>query len=362
MKKLYIILAVIVVVLGSSLTLFFQSLNSESKNEKTTITVFCADSLMFSLQRIIDSFESQTPSIKVEMEGHGSIQVIRHVTELGYKVDLCMVADYSLIPIMMYNTTIPTTNQSFANWYIRFAGNRIVLAYTNHSKYADQINSSNWYKILAKSDVTFGFPNPMIDALGYRVLITIQLAEDYYNDNQIFDRLIYDNFNPHFSSIQINSKYIVTVPEVQTPVGDKVRLRSSGIQLIPLLESGSIDYSFLYLSQAKQQGFSFVELPPELNLESPQYQEVYSKIRVRFEQQRFASISLDQDGKAIYYGLTIPKNAPQREAATKFVEFILSEKGQEIFNSTWFPIFQPSLTDNINNIPEILHQFTSVEH
>jgi molybdate/tungstate transport system substrate-binding protein len=91
-----------------------------------------------------------------------------------------MVADYSLIPLMMYNSSDLGSGQSFADWYIRFASNRIVLAYTGSSKYASDVNVTNWFSVLTKSGVVFGFPDPMIDALGYRALMAMQLAEAFF--------------------------------------------------------------------------------------------------------------------------------------------------------------------------------------
>jgi molybdate/tungstate transport system substrate-binding protein len=352
---------ILITILLISLTAVFLFIYYGYSGEKTKLKIYCAASLMFPLARCEESFEKIYPDVDVEVEGHGSIQVIRHVTELGYKADLLMVADYSLIPVMMYNTTMPDTNQSFANWYLRFASNSIVLAYSEHSKYSAEINSTNWYSILARTDVKFGFPNPIIDALGYRALITLQLAEIYYGNNHIFHDLVTDNFDPPITSVPSDSDYIIIVPEVQQPTGDKVFLRASSIQLIPLLESGSIDYCFLYLSNAKQYGFSFLELPAEVNLGSTEYQNTYSRVQVRFEHQRFASIGLNREGTTIYYGLTIPKNALHTELALQFANFLFGQEGREIFTSAWHPLLQPCYTDNFNFLPKELRAFGEQE-
>lgn len=360
MKRAYFALAIVAVV--SVLTvLFFRTYLFSSNDEKVTLKVLCATSLMFPLEHVETAFEKEHPNVDVEIEGHGSIQVIRQVTELGYTADLLMVADYSLIPTMMYNATMHDSNQSYAKWYVRFATNSIVLAYTNQSKYSNEINSTNWYSVLARSDVKFGFPNPLIDALGYRTLITIQLAETYYGNNQMFLDLITSNFDPPMSSIPAGSNYTVVVPEVQQPKGSKVVLRASSIELIPLLQSGSIDYCFLYLSNAKQYGLNFVELPVEINLGSPQYQYYYQQVTVRFEQQRFASIGLDREGKCIYYGLTIPDNAYHKDLAMEFVKYILNGEGKRIFETSNHPILAPSFTDNMQELPQKLQPLVEQE-
>jgi molybdate/tungstate transport system substrate-binding protein len=101
------------------------------------------------------AFEEIYPDIDVLIEGHGSIQVIRHVTEIAQIsgepiADIVAVADYSLIPKMMYNTLIPGTEKNYANWCIKFASNSLGLAYTSQSKYNNEINENNWYKIISR--------------------------------------------------------------------------------------------------------------------------------------------------------------------------------------------------------------------
>jgi molybdate/tungstate transport system substrate-binding protein len=313
------------------------------------------------LGKIEEAYERAHMDVNVEIEGHGSIQVIRQVTELGNRADLLMVADYSLIPLMMYESANPESNQTFADWYVRFASNKIVLAYTNSSKHANEVNATNWFSILERPNVVFGFPNPMIDALGYRALMTIQLAEAYYGNSSIFYDLVTRNFDPPISSVPSEDNYTIVVPEVQEPKGNNVLLRASSIQLIPLLESGTADYCFLYLSNAKQYGLRYVEFPDEFNLGNPDCESLYEHVTVRFEHQRFASIGLDRQGKTIYYGFTIPKNAIQVDLAVDFAEFLLSTEGRSIFESVWHPVYLPSYTDSKLTVPEGLQSLVVQE-
>jgi molybdate/tungstate transport system substrate-binding protein len=345
-NRTYAALALIAIMVVGSVSAFL--LLSQGK---TALTVICAESLMYPMARVAQAFEASNPNVEVQVQGHGSIQVIRQVTELGYSADVLMVADCSLIPTMMYNTTMPNSNESYANWYIRFSTDSIVLAYTNNSKYADEINSTNWYSVLERSDVSFGFPNPVVDALGYRALIAFQLANTYYNDSSIFYNLVTQNFDPPISSVANQSGYTIFVPDVQQPKSDKVLLRASSIELIPLLESGSIDYCFLYLSNAEQYGLSYVKLPDEINLGNPQYESYYQQVQVTFAYQRFASIGPNRNGDTIYFGLTIPNNAPHPDLAVEFVNYILNGHGKEIFADCWQPVFSPSFTDNMNALP-----------
>jgi molybdate/tungstate transport system substrate-binding protein len=352
-KNYVALLALALVILVATTIFFFYVV---VPRQKTTLKVLCAASLLFPLGKVEEAFEKAHPEINVEIEGHGSIQVIRQVTELGDEADLLMVADYSLIPLMMYNSSESGSNQSFADWYVRFASNKIVLAYTNLSKYSSEVNVTNWFSVLMKSDVIFGFPNPMIDALGYRALMTVQLAENYYGNSSIFHGLITSNFDPPISSIPSNNNYTIVVPDTLQPKAGVI-VRASSIQLIPLLETGSIDYCFLYLSNAKQYGLRYVEFPDEFNLGNLQFEELYKHVTVRFELQRFATIGLYRPGRTIYYGFTIPDNAVQKNLAVEFAAFLLNGEGRDIFESFWHPVFVPSYTDNMEDVPSSLQSF-----
>jgi len=359
-RRTQIVVALVVAVLIGSLV--YSVVYFSMSNGKDTLTILCADSLLYPLEKVQNAFESSYPNANVELDGHGSIQVIRQLfPPVDMDADVLMVADYSLIPMMMYNVTMPGTNESYADYYVRFAGDSIVLAYTNQSKYSDEINSANWYSILMKPDVKFGLANPEIDSLGYRALMTIQLAQTYYGDNTIFTKLITDNFNPPIDSLPTGSNYTIYVPDVQVPNGENVVLRDSGVILIPLLQTGSIDYCFLYQSNAEQYGLRYIELPDEINLGSPQYEDNYEQVSVVFEEQRFATVNLDRRGEPIYFGLTIPANAPHPALAAEFVKFILGQEGNKVFQSCWQPVFEPAFTDNLTAVPSVLQPLLTTD-
>ncbi len=41
------------------------------------------------------AYEAEHPNIDIQTEGHGSIQVIRHVTEIHELIDVVVTADYA---------------------------------------------------------------------------------------------------------------------------------------------------------------------------------------------------------------------------------------------------------------------------
>jgi len=354
MNKTHLTAAVLLAVIAVGASALFISQPQTPEHEPEKLKIFCAGSLLYPLNKVAEAYMEDNPWVEVEVEGHGSIQVIRHPTELDDPADLLMVADYSLIPIMMYDTPLPDGEGNFTDWYIRFAGNSLVLAYTDQSKYSDIFNASNWYSILAKDDVKIALANPIIDALGYRGLLVLQLAEYYYGDHRIFENVLGPRFNTEIETVEVGSRTVIFVPEELTPLEDKVAVRASSVQIIPLLESGAADYTFLYLSNAEQYNVNYIELPAEINLCSADMDYLYARAQVRFQLARFQSIGLDREGKAIYYGLTIPGNAANPEQAKEFIKYMLTGRGAEIFEENGHPVYHPSYTDNINGVPEEL--------
>ncbi len=115
-------------------------------------------------------------------KGTAASRLIRQVTDLHRPIDVVAVADASLIPDLMFRTD-PTTGANFTDAYTPFATNAMVIAFTNKSRYADEITSENWYQVLSRPDVRVGISNPMLDAAGYRSIMVSLLADRYYQNS-----------------------------------------------------------------------------------------------------------------------------------------------------------------------------------
>jgi len=344
-------------VLALVITLLLPPLGGEGGR----LRVLTAGSMLLPMRELARAYEELHPWVRVEVEGHGSIQVIRHVTELGEQADVLVVADYLLIPGMMYGARDPETGEPMARWYVRFASNELVLIYAEGSKYSDEIREDNWYDILLRPGVRVGIPNPLIDACGYRALIALKLAEEYYNATGLFERLVTDNFDPPIASVEVDGVTYVLVPEVVSPRGGKVVVRASSILLVPLVEAGTVDYAFGYLSVARQRGLRYLRLPPQVNLGDPRFEELYRKARVRFSLRRFATLPPEREGTTIYYALTVPTNAPNRDEAVRFVRFMLGPTGSAILRKLGVPLISPYRTDNPDAVPEALRPLVEPE-
>jgi molybdate/tungstate transport system substrate-binding protein len=329
-----------------------------SSSEKTPLVVFAAGSLIIPFGDLEKAFESKYPQIDIQAQYHGSIQVMRHSTELHEPIDVVATADASLIPMLMYTTNNPETGIPYADWYIRFASNHLAIAYQPNSLYANEITADNWFSILSRSDVRVGLADPRFDAVGYRALMSFALAGNYYNQPTIFTNMFKGQFNFPLGIFNENGLTSITVPEImETKTGSHIVLRGASTELIALLESGDLDYAFEYESVINQHGLKMLVLPAELNLGEEADQQIYSTVQVNEESQRFASVKPVFRGERIGYGITIPSNAPHPEEAKLFIEFLLGAEGRAIMLADDHLMFDPAICDNFGNIPISLQSY-----
>jgi molybdate/tungstate transport system substrate-binding protein len=333
---------------------------SAGNERKTPLVVFAAGSLILPFADLEKAFESKYPNIDVQAQYHGSIQVIRHATDLHESIDVVATADASLLPMLMYTTNDPVSGMPYADWYIEFASNHLAIAYQSKSKYASEITADNWYEILARPDVRVGLADPRFDAVGYRALMLYALAGDQYNQPTLFTDMFKGQFTFSLGIFTENDLTTITVPEiVETKSDSHIVLRGASVELIALLESGDLDYAYEYESVIQQHGLDMVRLPEAINLGEEAYQQSYSTVQVIEDFQRFASVNPVFRGERIGYGITIPSNAPHPDQAVLFIEFLLSPEGRAIMQKNSHPVFDPAMGEDFANIPVALQPYCS---
>ncbi len=317
-RKIMALLGVVVL----SIIIAFYIIYNTTHSSSITVKIFCAGSLKKPLDTLSEIYSSRF-GVDVYVEASGSVEAVRKITDLGRRADVVAVADYRLIRDFL----IP----GYANWYVGFATNELVLAFTNKSRYASEIMSDpdKWYEVLMKPDVKWGFSNPNKDPCGYRAVGLIALASLYYNNTSILKELILDKLNAY---IEYNKSIIdVYIPASIDVREDDLVIRSKSVDLIALLETGSIDYAFEYRSVAIQHSLSYIELPVEINLGNPGHEDFYNHVVVHILVGSGKEKSIPMS--SIVYGVTIPLNAPHREEAIEYVKMLLSSTGRQVFES-----------------------------
>jgi molybdate/tungstate transport system substrate-binding protein len=276
------------------------------------LTVFNAGSLAYPFRELLAGFAREHPGIVPRQESSGSLEAARKLTELGKIPDVLAVADHGVIAKLLM--------PAFTTWYVTFASNAMVLAYSDRSAGAEEINGENWWRILLRPGVRWGSANPALDPNGYRSRMVIQLAERHYGESGLTRRLL-EALDPRF-------------------------VRPSEAQLLGLVQAGELDYAWSYRSLAETAGLRWVELPPAIDLSDATRAAEYATAAVRLPgPRREAGDSVEFRGEPIVYALTIPRSAPHPESARAFARFVLSPAGREILAKAGFRLLgKPVLT------------------
>ena len=317
------------------------------------VKLIYAGSLIVPFDKLAAAFERAHPGVTVTTESHGSIQVLRHVTELGDRFDIAVSADEQLIPPLMYARDDPHTGEPYASWYCTFATNRMVLAVSPKSPLAGELTSPSWYRRLTRPDVRFGLADPRFDAAGYRALMVLQLAEKQYGDPYLFEDLLMGRFTSPITVAPDGGVDVIQVPEIlETRPGSNLVVRGASIQLVALLESGDLDCAFEYESVARQHGLEYVRLPAAIDLGDAARRAGYRQVEVKLDFRRFASVRPVFRGDVIRYAFTIPANAPDPALAREFAAFLLGPDGRRVLAADHQPLLTPPVLDDVAAAPE----------
>ena len=318
-----------VFVLLLSLLFFFVSCNKTEETgapaeavKNTEIRVLHAGSLSIPFKQLADAYMKKHPDVMVLLEAHGSRTCARQISDLHRPTDVMGSADSAVIK----NLLIP----EHADFCIDFTTNEMAIMYTEKSKYADTINADNWYEILLKPEVEYGHSDPNADPCGYRSVLTWQLAEKYYKQENLFKQL--------------------------TEKMPEKNIRPKETDLIAMLEAGELDYIFIYRSVAEQHSAKYVALPDEINLKSVELADVYASAVMKITGKQPGEW-IEVKGEPMVYGLTLPKNASNPEGGAAFIDFILSPEGQEIMKKNGQPELIPPRVDNNEKLPEVLKKY-----
>jgi molybdate/tungstate transport system substrate-binding protein len=192
--------------------------------------------------------------------------------------------------------------------------------------------------------------------------MVMQLAEYMTGQQTIFENILMGKFKTPIITTEQDNQTIIKVPEIlQTKDNSDIIIRSYSVQLIALLESGDIDYAFLYETVAKQHNLEYIELPPAINLGDKDKSTQYQKVNVVLDFQRFASVPPNFTGEAISYGLTIPSNSPHPEWAEIFIEFLLGPQGRSVMEASGHPLLEHYSVDLPGNLSQKLVDLVDIE-
>ncbi len=332
--------------------------------QKERLTVYHAGSLAVPFSELKAEFESIHPNVEVLCESGGSAKMINKaivVVQAGEAPpDIIASADYKLIPDRLYEG-------GYADWYIAFARNSMVLCYRDNAPGSDEIlnRTRTWYDVLRNDSVSYGHSKPDGDPCGYRTLMVIQLTQKYYYDEAAQLGLVPDgDADGLYDALIPGSDHergrIGGINETRRPSGSVEVVKSKSVELIASLQSGDLDYAFEYRSVAAQHGLNFIELDDAINLcqqgeisgTNITYEEFYKGASVQIMKEPGPPPTYKtESGEPIVYGITILKNAENNDLAVEFLTFLLSQGGQSVMEANGQPFTEPLLCDYPENLP-----------
>ncbi len=288
---------------------------------KQKIVVFHAGSLSVPFAEMEKAFEAKYPQYDVVREAAGSRACARKITDIGKPADVMASAAYKVID----NLLIP----KYAKFNAHFATNEMAIAYTDKSKYANEINAKNWTDILLKKGVKVGHSNPNVDPCGYRSMLVTKLAGIYYKKPHFFEKLF--GYGESYKNGEENKH--------------KVIVRPKETDLLGLLEAGAYDYLYIYKSVAVQHGLRYITLPPQVSLKSKKFSKFYKQAVFKITGKK-PGTWISKKGSAMVYGITVVQNKAKglpknRDGAVKFVKFVLSPEGQAIMKKNGQGVINP---------------------
>jgi molybdate/tungstate transport system substrate-binding protein len=307
--------------------LVFVSLDCGGRAErKEPLTVFYASSLEGAMARWSEMFRARE-GVEVRGEASGSQDAARKVGELGRAADLVVVADYHVIDWLL----VP----AHAQWQIPFAGNEIVLAHSEQSRYAAELTADTWREILLRPDVRVARADENLAPIGYQTLQVWMLSDLAAG---------------------------IATTDTQRSVAAQLRARippslvRPDVKSLAALLGLQVDYVFLFRSVAHEHNLKYLRLPPAINLSDPNRAAEYARATATIVKSTRGAMpeTITLRGSPILYGLTIPNSARQPKVAERFVQLILSERGQNVLEDLGFTVVRPQRARGFASLPKSL--------
>lgn len=268
------------------------------------LVVLHAGSLAAPLRAALDSFTAHTGT-PVATISAGSLEAARRITELHDVPDIVALADEEVFPSLLMPDDV--------DGYYVFARNRMVIAVTPR-RARERTDSTNWYHALADSLVEVGRSDPDLDPAGYRALLVLQLAAREY--------------------------HIPSLPRRVLAHSGPENVRPKSADLIALLETGVLDYAFVYESSARAAGLSWIHLPASIDLGDDPHAAEYGAASITVKG-RTRGQTMTVRGAPIRYAMAVPKKAPHPAAAARLAEFLLSDVGLGAMRAAGLPTVRP---------------------
>ena len=338
-----IVIILIVIVAGVGAYYYYSSTSpSSSASMSSTMSstmmsptsspliLYSADSFVIEAAMLESAFTNSTGIAMAPPKSGGSLLLASEIAQ-GNPVSAFISLSHGAV------TAAHLGNES-SGWAIAFASDQMALAYSNATLQNSAANAAitacnsalaanttaAWntcLTMMTSGSVKVGFGNPNADPSGYRGWIVLEAAgQAYANNSSLYEnRLISNNGN-------------VTA--------------ASAADLIAPLQTGQIQFLFIYKSSAIAHKLNYVQLPAQVNLGSAKYSEFYSQ----FSYQLSTGV---ETGGVIRLWITVPADSTDTADSLQFVVFVVKNSSMMLSPFGLVPI-TPAKLYNSTAVPQPL--------
>jgi molybdate/tungstate transport system substrate-binding protein len=222
---------------------------------------------------------------------------------------------------------------SFTKWYIPYAGTSMVVAYNPNSKYASQFKAfadgtkplSGLFTLLETPGLKLGRTDPNIDPQGRDFIEMLELAQSYY----------------HLPSDTVSK--ILGTSDFGSATSSEIYSESS---LDSTLQSGQLDASSAFITQAIELHLPYIKLPDAISLASAADAAQYAKVTVTIT---VKGAKATKSGSPQVIDITII--GTPTPAAIAFVRYTLSTAGLAQYKAGGFSLVTPTAVGASSAVP-----------
>lgn len=292
---------------------------------KAKVSVAYAGSLVDLMEHHLGPAFTQATGYSFEGRGAGSTALANQIKSKLIAPDVFISASKGA-----YSGLQGASNGAIVTWYITFAGDSMVIGYSPKSPYAAQLaaaasGAAPWYQVLETPGLKLGRTDPKLDPKGVNTLYTLQLAETYYQQPGLENKIA--------GSIE-NADQIF--PEEE---------------LVARLTSGQLDAGFFYLNEVKAAGIPFIALPARIDLSDPGQASAYAAATYTTAAGKVSK------GAPILFSVTIPTTVKNQAGAVAFVQYLLGAQGQSLLLANGFLKAPFAFTGDATKVPAGLSHY-----
>ena len=218
----------------------------------------------------------------------------------------------------------------YTKWYIPYAGTSMVIAYNPKSKYASEFKAyadgskplSGLFTLLQTPGLKLGRTDPNIDPQGRDFIYMLELAQKYY----------------HLPSDTVAK--ILGTSDFGASSNSQIYAESS---LDSTLESGQLDASSAFVTQAIELHLDYIPLPTAINLGSAALATTYGTATVKLTSGTTKSGSPQV--------IDITSIGTPTAAGSAFIAYTLSPAGLAQYKAGGFKLITPTVVGDKSAVP-----------